>query len=246
MKKRISLRHNKPTVIGTLNKYTRDKWLERVLQGLPSGLRILDAGAGELQYKHLCKHLDYVSQDFGKYNGKGNNRGLQTKEWDQTKIDIVSDIVQIPQKDSSFDAIMCIEVFEHIPEPLFALTEFSRLLKTDGFLIITAPFCSLTHFAPYHYYSGFNKYFYERILPDYGFHIIEIENNGNFFEYLAQELRRIDFCASKYCNKIIKKREARTFNTILKMLQSLSDRDKGSDELLCFGYHILARKNKLE
>ena len=107
---------------------------------MPVGSRILDAGAGELQYKPFCAHLDYVSQDFAQYDGQGNSVGLQTGTWDQTQLDIVSDITAIPEPDGSFDAIMCVEVLEHVPAPVDALNEFGRLLRLDGILIVTAPF----------------------------------------------------------------------------------------------------------
>jgi ubiquinone/menaquinone biosynthesis C-methylase UbiE len=92
------------------NLKTREQWLEKALSEVASGSRILDAGAGELQYKRFCQHLNYVAQDFGEYNGEGNTNGLQTGTWDNSKLDIISDITKIPEDDASFDAIMCIEV----------------------------------------------------------------------------------------------------------------------------------------
>ena len=62
-----------------------------------------------------------------------------------------------------------------LPEPVKAIKEFARLLKSSGHIIITAPFCSLTHFALYHFHTGFNRYFYEKHLPDNGFEIGQIE-----------------------------------------------------------------------
>ena len=187
--------------VGTLNLKTREDWLRSKLASIPSGSRILDAGAGEQQYKRFCSHLKYVSQDFAEYDGKGDGLGLQQAKWDYGKLDIVSDITRIPEPNESFDAVMCIEVFEHLPDPVDAIREFSRLLQNGGYLILTAPFCSLTHFAPYHFYSGFNRFFYERFLPEHGFLIKEIQANGNYFEYLAQEVRRIPWASEKYSGR---------------------------------------------
>ena len=232
------------TSVGTDNESNRTNWLERTLASLPAGARILDAGAGEQQYRRFCSHLDYVSQDFALYDGSGNRAGLQTGTWDQSSLDIVSDITAIPEPDASFDAIMCIEVFEHLPNPLTAIREFARLLKNGCQLIITAPFCSLTHFAPYHFASGFNSYFYEKHLPDAGFEITELTPNGNYFEYLAQEIRRLPWMAEHYCEYKKAVLDTLGSNLVLKTLERLSGRDKGSSELLCFGYHVVALKHE--
>ena len=122
------------TIFGTENKARREAWIEKTLRALPDGQRILDAGAGEQVHKAACQHLTYVSQDFAQYDGQGDNRGLQMKEWDYSKLDLISDITAIPEEDSSFDAILCTEVFEHLPEPIQALKEFHRLLKQGGTL----------------------------------------------------------------------------------------------------------------
>jgi ubiquinone/menaquinone biosynthesis C-methylase UbiE len=235
---------NTKSLVGTSNETTRVDWLEKKLAKIPAGARILDAGAGEQQFKKFCTHLNYVAQDFAQYNGEGDGKGLQMGTWNQTGLDIISDITDIPEPDSSFDAIMCIEVFEHIPNPILALQEFSRLLRPGGYLIITAPFCSLTHFAPYHFSTGFNSYFYELHLQNYGFEIIELQRNGNFFEYLAQEIRRVSYIANKYTDSNLKKTEEVSLKIILDMLQRFSEKDTGSSELLNFGLHVMAIKNK--
>jgi SAM-dependent methyltransferase len=234
----------KMKISGLSNQSNRDMWLKETLKKIPAGFRILDAGAGELQYKKYCTHLNYVAQDFAQYDGIGNNAGLQTVQWDNTKLDIVSDITCIPEADASFDAIMCVEVFEHLPNPIAAIKEFSRLLKETGFLIITAPFCSLTHFAPYHFYSGFNRYFYEKHLIDNGFEILDISPNGNFFEYIAQEIMRIPYCAKKYSKTKISIIDKFFLFRLLTLLSKLSHKGQSSNELLNFGFHILAKKQE--
>jgi ubiquinone/menaquinone biosynthesis C-methylase UbiE len=230
--------------VGTKNQKTREAWLENTLKKIPAGSRILDAGAGEQKYKKFCTHLNYVSQDFAQYDGKGDGIALQTKKWDTSNLDIVSDITSIPESDASFDAIMCIEVFEHIPEPILAIKEFSRLLKPGGHLILTAPFCSLTHMAPYHFYSGYNRYFYKKHLVDNGFKIIDLTENGNFFEFLAQELRRLPNVEKDYTGSVVKfglfDRIAQRW--LLRTLERASRNDHGSKDLLNFGFHVYAIK----
>lgn len=228
--------------IGLNNQSNRDIWLKNTLLKIPSGSRILDAGAGELKYKEYCSHLNYVSQDFAQYDGKGDNSGLQTQSWDNSKLDIISDITSIPELDCSFDAIMCIEVLEHVPDPVSALKELSRLLKKNGHLILTAPFCSLTHFAPYHFSTGFNKYFYQKILTENGFEIIDIESNGNYFEYIAQELRRLPEISLRYSAIRLTLFNRLMLRIMLKILDKMNKKDKASKELLCYGYHVFARK----
>lgn len=228
---------------GTTNKQARDAWIRDVLNTIPEGCRILDAGAGEQQYRPYCRHLQYVSQDFGRYDGKGDDAGLQTQEWDHGSLDIISDISAIPEPDASFDAIMCTEVLEHLPDPVAAFREFRRLLKPGGLLILTAPFCSLTHYSPYHFFSGFNRYFFAHWLDRSGFTVVEMQPNGNYFEYLGQELLRVDSIAHRYTKKPLLKKERSAIRTLLSTLDKMSRADTQSHELLCFGYHVLARKN---
>ncbi len=226
------------------NLINREDWLKNTLGKLQKKSKILDAGAGELQYKKYCNHLKYTSQDFGLYDGKGDKNALQTKEWDNTKLDIISDIIDIPVEDNSFDNIMCIEVLEHLPHPSKAIKEFSRILKPNGKLILTAPFCSMTHFSPFFYCTGFSKYWYEKILTENNFKIIELKFNGNYFDYIIQEIRRLPLMEERYSNaKITKKIIYKIASRILlKFLESLSKNNENSEEAMCFGLNILAIK----
>ncbi|HJO92469.1 MAG TPA: class I SAM-dependent methyltransferase [Victivallales bacterium] len=230
--------------VGLNNHIIRERWLQKTLLSLPEGSRILDAGAGTQRYKKFCNHLNYFSQDFGKYDGKGNNTGIQINNFNYGKLDIISDITSIPENDSSFDAIMCIEVLEHLPEPSKAIKEFSRLLKPDGHLIITAPFCSITHFSPYHFCSGFNKYWYERFLTQNGLSITELKENGNFFEFLGQEINRIPYVSKRYSNSPPSILDKLCIYFLLRKLAKWSKKDNGSNSLLCYGFNIHAIKQK--
>lgn len=235
----------KPSLgIGQKNLIIREKWLKKTLKKIPDGKKILDAGAGELQYKKFCQHLKYTSQDFAQYNGSGDGKGLQTTKWDNSKLDIVSDITSIPVRDHSYDAIMCVEVLEHIPRPIDAIKEFGRILKKGGRLIITAPFNSITHFSPYFYNTGFSRYWYEVHLANFGFKLNEIKYNGNFFEALAQETRRVYYMAEEYAGiKVVDEPKPElVIQNMLSLLETLEKKQKKSQELQCFGLHVVATK----
>jgi SAM-dependent methyltransferase len=228
--------------VGKQNTDHRENWLRDSLAAMPDGARVLDAGAGTQRYKKYCNHLNYVSQDFASYDGQGDGSGIQMGEFQYGKLDIVSDISSIPEEDSCFDVIMCVEVIEHLQDPLPAIREFSRLLKKGGILLISAPFCSLTHFAPYHFSSGFNRYWYDVHLASNGFHIESMQPNGNYYEFMAQEISRLPTVTEKYTNSHVGVLTRIASYILLRKLLKNSRNDKGSAELLCFGYEVIARK----
>jgi SAM-dependent methyltransferase len=222
------------------NESQRNIWLSEKISSLSPGLRLLDAGAGELRNKPLCNHLIYISQDICQYEGKGDGYGLQTGSWCTDQINIICDITNIPEPDESFDVILCSEVFEHIPDPLLAVDEFARLLKPGGLLILTAPFASLVHFAPYHYLSGFSKYWFEYHLPRKGFEIIELQPNGDWFSYLKQELARLPYMSRRYRDNLWPM--SYLFSVMPLIYFLLRRNDSAATDVACFGWHCLARK----
>ena len=222
-----------------LSEENRVRWLKGVLAAIPAGWRLLDAGAGELRNRPFCRHLKYVSQDFGQYEGTGDGKGLQTGTWDTSKVDIVSDITAIPEPDRAFDAILCSEVLEHVPNPTEVLDEFSRLLKPGGQLILTAPLASWVHFAPYHYCTGFSRYWYEYHLPRRGFRIAELSPNGDWFAYCRQEMLRLGSMARRYGDP------GWPLAYLLGLLGMAYFKVRGgrtAEDLACFGWHCVAIK----
>lgn len=109
----------------------KDAWIKKQLAKLESGKSILDAGAGTLKWKPFCSHLKYTSQDFAQYDAS-SDVGLQSEGWEYPKLDIVSDITNIPVPDESFDAVLCTDVLEHLPNPNAALQELVRVTKRGG------------------------------------------------------------------------------------------------------------------
>lgn len=232
----------KKHILGDYENYIkRDKWVISKIETFNKGVSILDAGAGEQRYRQYCNELNYISQDFSQYK-PGGKKGLQFDKWDYTGIDIVSDITRIPLEDETMDAILCTEVFEHISQPIEAIKEFSRLLKKDGILLLTAPFCSLTHMAPYFFYNGFSEYWYKKILGEFGLEILSIEKYGNYFSYLQQELERLPMMVEEYTNISLKEDEILEIYNMIGKLGEASKANIGSEDVLCFGLLVEAKK----
>lgn len=228
---------------GRNNESVRLAWLKGQLRSLPKDCRLLDAGAGEQRNKKYCEHLEYVSQDFCQYEGRGDGIALQTGKWDTTRIDIVSDITSIPAPDSHFDVVLCTEVLEHVPDPLAAIRELARLVKPRGKIIITAPFCSLTHFAPYHYASGLSKYWFEKHLSELDFTSIECTPNGGWLDYLAQEVWRLPWIGRTYSNMALGWLALIFALPMLGIMRLMKRSDQNSSELLTFGWQVVASKS---
>ncbi len=190
----------------------KDNIIINFINTIPNGETLLDVGAGEMPYKKFCNHIKYTSQDFCKYNGKGDDKGIQTRTFNTEKIDIVSDISMIPVDDNSYDNIICTEVLEHVINPNDAIKEMFRILKPDGKLLIGVPGTSLLHFSPYHYYTGFKPNYFIRFFSENKFLIDRIVSVGSIYSVMALY---IWFIIQKTSNVIFPMRPSLLFKILL-------------------------------
>jgi ubiquinone/menaquinone biosynthesis C-methylase UbiE len=51
----------------------------------------------------------------------------------------VADAAELPFKDNLFDAVICLEVLEHVDNPIKAISEIKRVLKKGGYTVILVP-----------------------------------------------------------------------------------------------------------
>ncbi len=223
------------------NQYTRDRWIKFQANRIQSGATVLDIGAGSCPYRKFFAHCEYRTHDFSRLGNDqlsgGNGYGY---------IDYVSDIVQIPVSDGSFDVIVCTEVLEHVPEPIRTVREFSRILKPGGRLLLSAPLGSGLHQEPYHFYGGYTPYWYERFLGEAGFVDIVVDPNGGFFKHYGQECIRFTSFFAPW------KKGMRSwfpfwllilpwFGVICPILAQILDR-KDTSKGFTVGYHVVARR----
>jgi SAM-dependent methyltransferase len=216
------------------NEYQRIDWVQKKLQEIHRGFEILDAGCGRQQYKKFCAHLKYYSQDFGKY--VADEKDSITASYDNYqygRLDYVGNIWEVDAPDSSFDAILCTEVLEHVPHPNRTIKEFSRLLRPGGTLILTVPSNSLRHMDPYYFFSGFSDRYLEKTLSDYSFTKIHINAVGSYHQWLMVEAFRCMRHEGLLAMMLLM--PAMLYHYIRQ--QRATQKEINT---LCFGYHVTA------
>lgn len=109
----------------------------------------LDVGCGMKPYEK--DFLPFIEKYYGvEYSPKSGYRG--------NRADVAGDASEMPFANESIDTILCTEVMEHVMNPEKVMTEFARVLKPEGVIIITVPF-----FYPIHDAFDFFRYAHDGI-----------------------------------------------------------------------------------
>lgn len=102
--------------------------------------------------------------------------------------DVQSDAAWLPFKPGSFDAVICAELLEHVRDPLSVLREVYRVLRSQGVVLISAPFLYQIHGDPSDYGRYTDQYWREH-LAEAGFASILIERQGLFWSVVVDMVR---------------------------------------------------------
>lgn len=158
---------------------------------------VLDYGCGSKPYKEIFNAAEsYIGLD------------IEVSGHDHTssEVDVFFDGKAIPFDDSHFDGIVTFETLEHVFDIDLALSEFYRVLKTDGSILITVPFAWPEHEVPYDF-GRYTSYGMTHLLEKHGFEICEITKTGNYFLVIAQltcdYIRDIFFPKSKIARALL-------------------------------------------
>jgi hypothetical protein len=79
-------------------------------------------------------------------------------------------------------------------------------------------------------------------MTDFNFEIIEMTENGNYYEYLSQEVLYSNEVAQNYSKLKMGIKEKIAQRILLTFYKKASSQDSGSKEILSFGFHIVAIK----
>lgn len=139
---------------------------------------VIDLGCGDMPYKDVVL----------KYATRYDSLDVTPCSTEVTFSGDIQDLGCIC--DASYDAALCLEVLEHVPDPLKALQETHRILKEDGILIVSVPHLSRVHDEPHDYFR-FTHYGLRVLLERAGFSVMEIRERGGLFSFLGHQFSSV-------------------------------------------------------
>jgi ubiquinone/menaquinone biosynthesis C-methylase UbiE len=112
---------------------------------------------------------------------------------------VVADICNQPFRSNSFDKTLCVDVLEHVENDFKAVVELSRVLKSDGALILHIPqsqqenifLKKIDHRSFDHVREGYNLKLIKTLLEKANLTIIRSIETFKFFAHLAWEVNYI-------------------------------------------------------
>lgn len=171
---------------GTAWRRSNWQFLQAQVAALPAGSRILDIGAGHGDFADIFAGRDYYALDIVPY----------------PEVDLVADLGQDnPFKTNCFDALVLMNVLEHVYESRGLLGSLNRILRPKGRVIFTVPFLLKVHQAPFDFYR-YTPHAIEKMAVEASFEVESLqayydpqyllnESLGNVWQYSIQPQSKI-------------------------------------------------------
>ena len=105
-------------------------------------------------------------------------------------VDHIGPAHDLPVGDGEYDAVLCTQVLEHVPDPQAVLRELHRILRPGGRLYMTLPLAWELHELPFDFFRYTPHGLYS-LLGDAGFEDLDIRPRNDCFETLAQLLSNV-------------------------------------------------------
>lgn len=149
------------------HQYRLRRFIGRAAKSLGPTQRVIDVGAGELKYKMYFVHCDYLSVDLC----------IGDDVWDYRGVDVVASAFELPIRDETFDAVLCIQVLEHLNSPARAFAEFHRILRPGGRVFVSFPLLAGEHQQPFDFFR-YTQFGLKFLAESTGFRVVSIEPHG--------------------------------------------------------------------
>ena len=123
---------------------------------------VLDFGCGSAPYKTLLVNsTSYVGLEYDTPENRAHKRA-----------ELFYDGVNIPLEDAAVDGLLATQSLEHIPNPEHIVAEWGRIIRPEGYLLLTVPFMWPEHEMPYDFYR-YTSNGLRNILEQQGFEVVE-------------------------------------------------------------------------
>lgn len=131
--------------------------------------RVLDVGSADGWIRpYLPAALEYIGLDY-----PATGKGLYG-----ARPDVFADAEMLPFADESFDAVVCLEVLEHVKHPDRVLAEVARVLKPGANAWFSTPFLYPIHDAP-HDYQRFTEHGWRQRVHECGLELVSLRKAGH-------------------------------------------------------------------
>jgi SAM-dependent methyltransferase len=158
---------------------------------------------------------------------------------------VIGDAQALGIGSETFDAIVCTEVLEHLPEPRRAIDEMFRVLRPGGSLLLTTRFLFPIHDAPHDYFR-YTKYGLRHLLRQ--FEIVELEEETDAVGTLAVLTQRLGMQAETLrwtplrAAWLVAAQIMRPFSFVITREYGDSRRLTPERGIMTSGYHVFCRK----
>lgn len=146
-------------------------------RSLPSQARLLDAGAGEGQYRGHFSNIRYTGLDLA----------IGDSQWNYAGLDVLGDLTALPFAANTFDAALNIVTLEHVKQPQQVLNEIARVLRPNGRLLLVVPQDWEVHQSPHDYFR-YTRHGVRHLLTQAGFQEIEVQAGGGYFRLMGRRM----------------------------------------------------------
>lgn len=155
---------------GTAWRKSNWKFLNQIVSELPDGVKILDVGAGHGDFADIYIGRNSFSLDIVPY----------------PEVDLVADLgVVNPFKENVFEAVVLMNVLEHVYESRNLIKSITRIITPGGIVVFTVPFLLKVHQAPFDY-SRYTPYFIENMATEAGLLVERLQGHYDP-QYLLNE-----------------------------------------------------------
>jgi len=194
--------------------------------------KLLDIGCGNKPYEVWCK--EFVTEYIG----------CDIVQSSANKVDVLSQANQIPLESNSFDSVLSTQVIEHVEDHQGLVNEACRLLKPNGYFILSGPMYWNLHEEPYDFFR-FTKYGFKHILEKAGFEVCEIVSNGGAWATLGQVINHTFEFRNPNANKVAKGikylfRKLKLYVLVNRIFSYLDTKD--CNTINTMNYVVVARK----